>query len=361
MKKLLVLLFLLLMLFLICGTGIIGQLEEEEVLTLNFIQVVETAFSNNVDWELELLRMEEIKREHELVLITGEEEEIESSEEKVETAEANLLLAEENLILQIEQRYRSLLAAEDNIVSREESLLKAEREHELNQLRFERGYISEVDLKKSVNSLLATQLSFQNQKQSLLNQRYRFNVLLGLPLTVKVKLVNDLEIIYEPLVMTFEEALETAFFAASRILTVREGLAAAIDEVRRATSEYVPLIELERADRNRRRAEIDLIKVRNSLYLDVMIAHFDLAQKEQNIELLKREKEIARINYQVSLAQYEKGEISEESYNNRKNALDSALKSINDAYWDYRQDKRDFLELIGTPEVITRKELGIGE
>jgi outer membrane protein TolC len=327
--------------------------ETEQVsVALSFDEAAATALDNNFDIKLARLTWENAQKNYDRAVFVGDEDEIESAAEALEKANADYETTANNLLLDVERLYMDLFAANERLAEQKATLAEAERRYELEKARYQVGLISALDLEKAANTFFSATNSYNNQVSTTQTSQLRFNELLGLPLSTIVTLKGELKATFSPLKMTLEEALAIATQNSDSYAQALEALETAKANVAAGNNEFTPAVEYEKLLFEQQKAEINLEKAKQKLYFDVRSSLITLQQRENTVELRQRELSVAETNYKAAQVQFNAGSISEDTLQERADAVSTAQQSLDDAIWDHVSAKRDFLRLIGTPEPV---------
>lgn len=322
----------------------------QEALKLTIDEAISLGVEHNLDLFLAQLDFENARRELERQEIIGEEEELEEARENFERSRENLATVTSNLKLNIETSYFELLKTMERLASQEEALVNTERLFALDEARFKAGYIAELALIKSKNSLLVAQASYENQVQSFITQLYRFKDLLGIPLEQEIELLEGIDVNFSPIGITLEEAIASAFLHAESLEKAQKALEDAKANVRASDNEYTPLVELERAITREQESRVALKKAENLLFLDVRSAFFNVIQRENAVYQGERELEHVIIELKIMEARFEAEVVSEEALSNARKEVISKRQELTNAILEHISAKRNLFQLIGVSQ-----------
>jgi outer membrane protein TolC len=233
----------------------------------------------------------------------------------------------------VKQQYLSLQLQKDNIEYIKQDIVVMDKEMKKIQLQMQLGQVKESDYK----AMYSQSLSLQNQLNSL-NTQYQtsminFKKILGIELSTPVEIQN----IVHPFVSINKETLQADIakaiendFSIQKLNRQIELKKIEIQLVKKYTdakfsSEYRDLIvELSEL-------ELELSYQKVSIEADLLIESYDLSMLEDKIKLAELDLEIAKINYDATLAKSKLGLTNIVTdinagliYNRQKNTLQSA-------------------------------------
>ena len=130
--------------------------------------------------------------------------------EALETQQQNYEQQRRDLITLVKTTYYDLLQQEASIDDLNKALNRAQSQLELDQAKFKAGIISSLDVLRSENNLLNSEINLKKAKVSLETKYMEFNRELNLDLTLKVKLIEKLAVEFIPFNMSLLEGYELA-------------------------------------------------------------------------------------------------------------------------------------------------------
>lgn len=318
---------------------------------LSVAAAVELGFAQNLDMALTDFRVEEARAELQRQRIVGDEEAMAEAEERLADALSQWEQAKEDLATAIENSYYDILTAKARLAELEQNLEDSASSYQMERARYQAGMISQLTLERSSNALLNAQLNVARQQDTVETTMYRLKDLLGMPMADNLVLTDSVDLTYQPLDMSFDEALTTGLKHADAMLAAQESLDEAAESVRLADNSYTPRATLEKAQMDQRRAEVNYEKAKNRVFFDIRTAYLRVKQLEASLELLEREVDYAQRQVAVAHAQHADGVISDAALVDAERSAENAEAELSDALWDHVRARRDLFLAMGQPIV----------
>ncbi len=318
---------------------------------LSVAAAIELGLQNNLDVVLARYRVDEAQADLDRQRIVGDDEAITAAEEHLAETLENLEQTKDDLATQIENSYYDILTAQGRLAELEQNYADSESSYRMDQARYQAGMISQLSLERSANALLNTELNVARQQDNVATSFYRFQDLLGIPLQKTVVLTDTIDLTYQAVSISFEEAMQKALLYADTIVRAQEGRADAAEAVRLADNSYTPRAALEKALLDQQRAEVNYEKATNRVFFEIRTAYLRVTQLEASLELLRRELDYAERNLLVVQAQHADGVVSDTALLNAERAVESAEGELSDALWDHVRARRDLQIAIGQPSL----------
>ncbi len=333
-----------------CFAEIIGKQEKALELTLN--QAIKMALDQNADFHLASLDLNQAKASYKRAIIINDAELIETATEALETQQQNYEQQRRDLITLVKTTYYDLLQQEASIDDLNKALNRAQSQLELDQAKFKAGIISSLDVLRSENNLLNSEINLKKAKVSLETKYMEFNRELNLDLTLKVKLIEKLAVEFIPFNMSLLEGYELALDFDQTILAANEGLTKAIEAVKAADNPFTPTVDLEKAMVEKEKANIKLEQAKVALYFKIRNDYFNLKNLEEDVHTKARQLQLEQLMLESEEAKYSAGVISNEAIVSQQEKLAQAENAYTQALWTYSQSRSNFLALIGCPEPL---------
>lgn len=239
----------------------------------------------------------------------------------------------QSLKASVKQQYISLLSQKENIEYLKQDIVVMDKEMKEIQLRMELGQAKESEYK----SMYSQSLSLQNQLNSL-NTQYQtslvnFKMLLGIELSQPIEIQNyvlpSASVNIETLQSDRAKAVENDFIIEklNRQIEMNKIETQLVKQYtnEKYSSEYRDLaVELDEL-------ETELIYQKVSMEADLIIEYYDLFVLDDKVKLAELNLEIAKINYDATMAKAKLGLIDKVteinagiSYNRQKNTTQNA-------------------------------------
>ncbi|MFW6308570.1 MAG: TolC family protein [bacterium] len=337
--------------FLLLGSSFFfsQDLKAEDDSSLNLQQCVQLSFEKNLDLKLDIIDFEQAQDYYEKTKIVGDEELIEQAEDKLKQTEEKLYKSKAGLAVDVEREYYNWFQARGNLQAEKDALEEQKQQLQEDKIKYENGFISIMDLQKSEKNLEDRKNAYASGRESFKTRNMRFNKLLGRDLDQEIILVK--EKFFEPAILTLEESIEIARKNRTDIKSARGKLVDAKNNFEKIDNIYSSDIEIEKAETDVRRAELELEKTKQSLLINVRDNYFSFIDAYRVIDDAEYDLKLAISEKEEQLLRYEEGDIStSRMLEARKNVMNKEKEVIR-AEWDYNLARTDYLQTLGVWEL----------
>lgn len=327
------------------------------VFELNLNQAIELALKQNADFYLIALDLEQAQAAFDRAVLVNDTEMIETAAETQEKQQQSFDNNKRDLIASIRKMYYDLLQQEAAVTNQQKVLYRAETQFEIDQTKYDAGIISSLDIQRSENNLLNAEINYNKETISLETKYLEFNHILGIHLTQKIRLTEQITIEFEPFNMKLEEAYKLALDSDQSIAAADEALSKAIETVKASDNPFTPPVDLEKALVEQEKAQIKLEQAKISLYFKIRSDFYSLKNAEEDVHTKARQLKLEQQILQSEEAKYAAGVISNEAVVTQQEKLAQAENAYTQALWNYSQARSSFLVQIGQPEPLWGERL----
>ncbi len=333
------------------------EMDQDDGLTL--IECMRMGLENNFDVVLARIDLEENITYMERAQRVGDEDLIENATNMLDGAKDNMINTRRNVAEQIRNSFYAILRAEDALAGQKQALSRSEITLQADELRYEAGEISKMDIDNRRSSFINSQETYERSIRDLKTQYMEFNNLLGRELHEELSLAKDYE--FDLVEVEFGSAHEAALENRDDIKNARQALDEAIENVEKLDNPFTALVDFEKAKTDVIREEIKLEKVRRSIYFTIRSTCFSMEQAIDNIYNAEEELSQALRDTEAKRLQYEAGVISTQQMIDAENELAAKENNIVHAKWDYNNAKLNYLQAIGISGIDRYIEEALGK
>ncbi|HHY09956.1 MAG TPA: TolC family protein [Firmicutes bacterium] len=318
-----------------------------EVLELKIADAVALALENNLAFKAATLDWQAAKAALERAELVGEEEMLKEAAKKWEKEDAAYEERRVNLINQIRNSYRGVLEEEAALKNRLAAKERARRQLEIDERKFEAGLLSSLDIKRAENSLANAEHNYQTAVINLATMYMEFNQLLGLELTTKLALTEQFDFTFKPFPIELQEYYELALESDKDVAGARENLKEAAEKVLAAQGPFTPRVELEEALLLEQKAQIQVEKAKQALYLKVRKDYYNLQNLAHAVTGAEKEIEFQKQILQAEESKYAAGVISNAQIVAQQEKVAAAEEAYSDALLKYSLSRNNLLQAVG--------------
>lgn len=316
-------------------------------LELSVADAIDLALEHNLDFRLSTLDWQQAKAAVDRAYIVEDEEMIEEAEEEWEKADNFYREQKQNLESLVRTNYQELLERETMVANGKKAWERAKNQLAIDENKYEAGLLSTLDIQRAKNSLFDAEYRYEAIQIELETQQMQFNKLLGLAFDQKLNLTERLLLDFIPFTFDLETCYDLAFAHDNSILTAKEALNTAKEEVLVAQSPFTPRVELELAQMKKEKANIRLKQAEQDLYFQIRRDYYALMNQAHNLQLKEAELELERKNLQAEESKYAAGVLSNAQIVAQQEKLAQLEQDYSADLLSYSLARMKLLQIIG--------------
>jgi len=276
------------------------------------------------------------------------EEALADARKGLEDAQKNLLLVKMDVALAVEKAYYDVLKSLNNLSLAEKSVAIAEKQLAIGQTKHEAGLITEMDVMGLEMALDQARAGYEQAAVASETAKMNLNSKLGRSLDADIA---DMQVAkqvdYTVREYDLAECINVALENRNDVESAEEAVRDARRNMELLLPEFTAKADLERAQMQVKRAEINLDKVKQGAVFAVRGAYYTFAGAVQNIDFKQRALVQAEKVLQVAEKRYEAGLISLGDIENKRKAVLQAQIAVESAIYDCKVAEAGLLKAMG--------------
>lgn len=252
--------------------------------------------------------------------------------------------------LQVQEAYYQVIRSAELNETQQKMNEQTERQVAVAMTRFEAGLIAKHEIDEvtlqSDQSAIETAAALERHEDTV----RELTLLLGLDEPVQIDR-SDIEISFQPLTITLDEALAEAFATRREISAAQRSVDSAERRLKLAEATYAPPVEITRLEMDVERAEIGLARAEVTVAQDIRGSYRSLQHAATQVSLRRREEELAKRRLEITTVRYDAGLIPLSDLVSAERAVSQAALDVAGTIWDYNGERVAFLKKIGRIEL----------
>lgn len=343
-----VIIFVLILVVLTCGTVIAANNEVPK--KINLLDCVTQALANHPDIMIAEFELVEAKLELQKLQTqlpgTIASKELLKKEELVRQTEEALKEAKMQLAYTIESKYYLVLKAIEALKNKEYLLEWAKKEMEIVQIKYDSGLIPEKELKSMTESLSEQKENYKVAKFYLGTTLMEFNLVLGFTLDQTISLEEE-RFPFEPLEVNLDEIIVYAQEHAQTIKQAKKTLVQAQETLELKQLTNAAGVDIVKANHELKKAEFALQKAQDQLIIQMRNTYIGIVTATRETDNAKQDYEQKQLDLEILTIKYDAGLISLNDLLKAQQNLEEAHTSWIQAIYQYNLTKADFYKSMG--------------
>lgn len=294
----------------------------------------------NLELELARLQYEQARAN---LLVNPSPVSVREAESAWRNAQIEHQASSATIALQVEEAYYDLIRRLQQVELSEGNLEQVRRQMEAAQVRHDAGALADLDLKQTRQQVTQAEIQLEADRRSLATAQRTLNHLLGRPLDEPL-MPAETELLFEPVEVDLEAALESALAKRLEILQAQDQVETARINLELAQNPYTPRLDQARAELQLQQAEQALAQTRLRVELEVRSAHDAVKAAEAQVPLREEAAALAAEQLRIAQLRFEAGTITSLDVTEAQQKAFEAQVSALNALFDYRISLARFLQ-----------------